>query len=319
MNKKNLFYGFIGQDTLTQKETLEKYLKQWQSENSDGLIKTHYGDEFNFQNFLQDFTSPSLFSENTLILIKNIEHLNISYQKKILSFLEKKTTEVFLLVSGLNWSSTGSLRKWFNKNGQVQEFKQPWPNQIPQWIIERSQTIYQRPLVLATAHRLWEYLGENLEQIDQELSLLNQALPPKKSIEITDLEHHLHRHRDHSIFELLKNFGLRQKKSAMICLNSLIEQNEPPFFIASRLFTHFCKLYQVFLLQQQHISIQQITDKLKINRFIFQKEDFIKQSQSRSLKHWEKSLIKLAELEWQLKRGVYTQRFEMEIRFLNFI
>ncbi len=316
MNKNNLL-GFIGTDQVLSKEFLSKAIDSWRITKSDGIIKTYYGDEFNFNDFEQDYQSPSLFSSDILILIKNVDKITLSNQKKILSIFSNPNPFIFIFVTSLSWKPNTSLRKWFNVNGLVKEFKAPWPNQIPQWILERTLSQYQKKITLADALLLWEFVGDNLEEIDQELKNLSTTLSRKKEINANDIQALLNRFRDHSFFELNKAVGLKQKTNSILCLKSLLEQGEPPFLIASRLFNHFSKLLKIECLHQEKKSSEVISELLHINSFIFKKESYLKQALTRSKKQWERSLIRLSELEWLFKKDSYTEKFEIEMVFFS--
>lgn len=312
----NLF-AFIGNDEISQQDALDRSLEQWLGKMyaDPHSRETHYGSEIKLDTLEPAYSNTSMFSSKRAIILKQIEKVPLSIQNTLTDVLKHPDQDVGVFILGEKWDGRSGLKKLFNKTGSISEHKLPYSNQIPKWITDRAQSKYQRTLSLDNAFRLWECVGDSLGELENELQKLDVYLPKGDSITAESIEELIASKRDRSLFEFHRHMGLRQKSSALLSLQALLLQGDPPFLISLRLYNYFLKLLKIRTYLEQGVPANDIPKKVQVNPFIFKKEQYIQQANSRSIVLWKKILVRLAKLEQEFKQGKYTERFEVEFAF----
>ncbi|MBF0431935.1 MAG: DNA polymerase III subunit delta [Fibrobacteria bacterium] len=320
--KENVsIFAFTGNDTSGKDLALQNALKKWLGPLfKDDLAKeVYYGDEICFDKISEAYETVSMFSEKKAIILKSFDKVPVSSQNQLADLLKNPndSSGIFIVTEKLDGRS--QLYKTIKKTGQIIDYKLPWSNKIPPWLSNYASTKYKRSLSSRAAFLLWEYIGDDLKELEQELEKLDLYLPDKAPITEEDIIKLIVPHRNNNIFEFKKRMGLRHKGEALKILRSMLDQGDPPFLLTIQLFNHFLQLLNIHMLHQKGLSPIAIYDRLKISKWIFEKENYLAQANSRSEKLWKKILIELSKLEADFKRGRYSERFEVELAFARFL
>lgn len=320
-------YLFAGNDELRKHEALNAEIARWEASEPGPapVCESHFGEELDVAMVAESYQTPDLFAPRKALIIHNYDKIR-HYEKEDASgaevlagraLLERSfqsdnpLTAVFLTVEKIDGRS--AFAKALHKAGRVFEFKLPYDNKIPAWLTDRAQQRYGRKLGLAEARLLQEMAGNEPSDLDHELEKLDTFLPKGKPITTEDIEEVVSPLKVHIFFEFLKAAGLRKAGDFLPALRNLLDHGNEGFVAALRLFNHFVKLAQVRALLDEGAREHEIAEACKINRFIFDKERFLDQARSRSLRRWKQILARLARLEWEMKQGRYPRRFEVEM------
>jgi DNA polymerase-3 subunit delta len=319
--KSTHLFAYIGNNESAKEEALEQAVEQWLGDQKNEVLsrETFFGTEIKWETIAESYESVSMFSEQKAIILKQFEKVPLASQTKLADLfkLPNNNTAVFVLAE--KWDGRSKLKKLFQKNGQIQEFKLPYSNQIPRWLCSRSMEKFKRKLSIQDATYLWECLGDDVQELEHELAKLNLFLPEGDPITAEVIEKVVIPHRNINMFELQKYMGLRNKAKTLTSLHSVIEQGDPAFLIAIRLYNHFLKLLKIRSLLEKGMQAEKIADMLLIRQYIFKHESYIKQAMSRSPQLLQKILSRLAKLEMKFKQGKYSQRFEIEMAFISLL
>ncbi len=309
----NLF-AFIGNDELSKQEALSSTLKKWLGSGiEDPLCKeTFFCEESSWDTIAESFDTVSMFTEKKAIIIKNIEKMDVSKQRLLSQSLKHPNELTGAFITGEKWDGRSVLKALFKKSGLIKEFKLPYSSQIPKWLCSRCIQKFKRKISFQDAKFLWECIGDSLEELEAELIKLDQYLPEGAPILMKDIENLVFPHRDRNIFEFQNSMGLKQKSQALISLSHLLENGEPAFLIAMRLFSHFQQLLKIRVLADAGKSNDDIIKLLHLIPYHFNNQNYARQAYSRSVLEWKKLLANLAEIELQGKKGKYTFNFEIE-------
>lgn len=316
----NLF-AFTGNNESAKQEALDQAADKWlgNQKNEPLSRETYFGNEINWETVTESYESVSMFSDRKAVILKQFEKVPLASQTKLAELLKRPNDQTAVFICAEKWDGRSKLKKLFKTQGTIQEYKLPYSNQIPKWLCSRSRQKFKRELSIQNATFLWEFIGDDLQELEQELEKLDLYLPEGAPVTAADIERVTEPHRNIYIFELQKTMGLRNKAKALASLNSMLEQGEPPFLIAIRLFNHFLKLLKIQTLMERGMKTDSIADILHINQYIYKKEAYGKQAMSRSPLLLKKILARLAKLEAEFKRGKYPRRFEIEMAFVSLI
>jgi DNA polymerase-3 subunit delta len=313
-------YAFAGNDELRKHEALEAALEKWDRSEADTtpVRETHFGEELNTASVAESYQTPDLFAPRKTIVLKNFDKLSAADQKLLEeAFLsDNPQASVFLTAGKIDGRS--AFAKALDKAGRLFEFKLPYDNKIPAWLVDRARQRYDRKLGLAEARVLQDIVGNETSDLDHELGKLDTFLPKHQAITaeaITDVVSPL---KVHIFFEFQKAAGMCNPRDFLPAMRNLLDHGTDGFVVAPRLFHHFLTLTRIRAMLDEGAGEQQIEETCKLNHYIhIVKEHYLDQARTRTLYRWKQLLVRLARLEWEMKQGRYPHRFEVEMALVG--
>ena len=107
---------------------------------------------------------------------------------------------------------------------------------------------------------------------------------------------------------------MKNPRDFLPAMRNLLDNGNEGFLAVLRLFSHFLTLTRIRAMLDEGASEQAIEEACKLNHFIHVvKERYLDQARTRSLPRWKQLLARLARLEWEMKQGRYSHRFEVEM------
>lgn len=308
--------AFLGNDELRKQEALDAEVSAWTGEASDCVREVYFGEELKWDQVAESYRTADLFAPRKALIIKNWDKVHAASQKHLEELFREDNPQVAVFLSGEKWDGRSKLFKAVKDAKGVHEFKLPYDNQIPQWLVQRAQQKYGRRMGTPEAKVLQDLVGGKLEELDHELEKLDTFLPKGKPIATADIEELVSPLKVFNQFEFNKRMGFRDKSGFLPALRALLEDDKPPFLVAQMLYSHFLTLLKISVMQDQGASLDTIVDTLRLNKFIhIQKEGYLDQARTRSQGQWKKNLVRLARLEREMKQGQHGHRFEVEMAF----
>jgi DNA polymerase III subunit delta len=312
-------FAFTGNDDLRKLEALEAAAKRWEAQG-ECMREVHFGEELQWQSVAQSYNTADIFAPRKSLVIKHFDKVNAAGQKQLEAAFSQENEQVAVFLSAEKLDGRSSFAKRLKDAGGIQEFKLPYENQIPQWLIQRARERYGRTLGNSEARFLQERVGGDLSELDHELEKLDTFLPKGAAITVKEIEDIASPVRVSLIWDLQRLMGLRQKSASLLTLRNLLDHGEEGFLIAMQLFRHFLRLLRIRLLLDAGVGEGEIISKLAMNQFIHVvKEKQFEQARSHPTKRLKALLARLARLEWEMKKGRYTHRFEVELAFAGMV
>lgn len=313
-------YAFAGNDELRKHEAVEAALAEW-DDSEPGAVpvrETHFGEELNPAAVAESYQTPDLFAPRKALILRNFDKVPSLGQKLLEEALQDDNpqTAVFLTVEKIDGRS--AFAKALSKAGRLFEFKLPYENKIPAWLIERAHERYNRKLGPAEARLLQDIVGNETSDLNSELEKLDTFLPKDKPITLESIADVVSPLKVHIFFEFQKAAGLRNPQDFLPAMRNLLDHGTEAFLVAPRLFNHFLTLTRIRSMLDEGAGEQEIEEACKLNHFIhIVKERYLDQARTRSLPRWKQLLARLARLEWELKQGRYPHRFEVEMALVG--
>ena len=309
------YHAFTGPEELAKSDAMELKVNQWFGntplDEHNRLLFS--GSEWNIEAFANSWEGFSLFAEKKILIIRHFEALSAKDTLNLLGVIKNDVPDNMLILESANWDARTQFVKWWSQQKlSVENFKQPYPNEIAGWIQTRAQKKYQRKIGPLEAHMLWDAIGDNLSEIDLELQKLNSYVSSGKAISAESIESLLAKHRNSSLFELQKAVGLKNKAQALQILDSLLNQGEPSFLVLGQTAKHLIKLAKVRAAGGRGPTALKLAG---VPEFIFKKEKIEEQARSWDLSQVQKALSVLSFAEWQSKTGYIQFPFETNLIF----
>lgn len=310
--------AFTGDDELRRQEALEAAAAAWEAAG-DSVREVHHGDELTSaergEAVAESCRTPDLFAPRKLLIVRNFDKARAEAVKIMLEAFSAPVDTVLVLLEAEKLDGRQGWVQALKKSGNLAEFKLPYGDKIPAWLVERARAQYGRALGLPEAGLMFEIVGGDTAELDQELQKLDTFLPKGAPISAEAIRDVVSPLKQHTIFELQKAAGHADLRAFLPALRSLLDEQSGsgagigPVIL---LFNHFLRLARIRSLLDAGESEQAIVDATKVNSFIYRKEGYAEQARRRSLAVWKRVLARLAELEREMKTGRHAERFEIE-------
>jgi DNA polymerase III delta subunit len=314
-------FAFTGDDDLKRQEALEAEANRWESEGEKSgagasAREVYHGEELNAYEVAESYQTQDIFAARKLLLIRNFDKVRAEGREVLQAAFRTENPNALVLIEAEKLDARQSWVQALKKSGRLSEFKLPYGDKIPGWLVERAKSHHHRSLSLADARLLHEIVGNDTAELDHELEKLDTFLPKGAPVTAEAIHGVVSPLKVHTMFEYQKAAGLQDMAAFLPALRSLlIEQGSKESGIgpAILLYNHFLRLARIRALMDEGAGKQEILAASKINPYIFDKEGYVEQARKRSMVKWKKVLARLASLEREMKQGRYAQRFEIEV------
>lgn len=225
--------------------------------NSQGPHTFYAGDD-SLDALLETWGAPSLFTRQSLIMLRNAERLKAVERERLAKEAELRDAAQPLVVCA--HGRVDLTQKFFAlcaKRGFVAEFRPPFANQIPGWVQRFARERGVR-LNEEAVHLLSDLIGPNLLVLATEIDKLVAFVFPGTEISadtVTACAGNLHKH---SAFDLADALGQRDKQKALGLLRQVLVDEREALPVLHALMSHFRRLWQVKELLDSRTPEEQI-------------------------------------------------------------
>jgi DNA polymerase-3 subunit delta len=244
------------------------------SEEEKGFNQTvFYGRDVSVEEIVSAAKRYPMMAERQVIIVKEAQDL-----AKTIDKFESYASDPMpstLLVFCYKYKTLDKRKKvtkLFDKSGLVFESKKLYENQVAQWITRVLQAKKYSIEPKASA-MLVEFLGTNLEKINNELEKLQIILPVGSTISANDIEENIGFSKDFNIFELRKAIGEKNQLKSYKIAQYFSEnpKDHPLVMTTGMLFSFFVQLLQYHGLKNKNPS--NVASVLKVNPFFLKDYD----------------------------------------------
>lgn len=185
-------------------------------------------------------TAPMMADTRTLI-IEDFDKLKKDDLAKFGTVLKTPNDDCHLILIAEKLDKRTSFYKSLSKKAKVQEFKKPYPNQVPQFLQDEVSKMGLK-LAPGCAQMLVEAGGTDLMSLLQEVEKLSIYVAPKKEIQKNDVKALVSGGILENIFDLTTAMGEKDYARAHGLYLRFLEQGEPLIKTVSLAIGHFRKL-----------------------------------------------------------------------------
>ena len=244
------------------------------SEEEKGFNQTVlYGRDVSIEDIVSAAKRYPMMAERQVIIVKEAQDLSKSIDKfENYASDPMPSTVLVLCYKYKTLDKRKKVTKLIEKSGLVFESKKLYENQVGQWInrVLQAKNYSIEPKASAM---LIEFLGTNLEKINNELDKLQIILPLGSTISANDIEENIGFSKDYNIFELRKAIGeMNQLKSYKIAQYfSENPKDHPLVMTTGMLFSFFVQLLQYHGLKDK--NTKNVATILKVNPYFLKDYD----------------------------------------------
>ena len=232
-----------------------------------------YGRDVTVEDIVSAAKRYPMMAERQVIIVKEAQDL-VKTIDKFESYASDPvpTTVLVLCYKYKTLDKRKKVTKLFEKSGLVFESKKLYDNQVAQWITRVLQAKKYSIEPKASA-MLVEFLGTNLEKINNELEKLQIILPVGSTISANHIEENIGFSKDFNIFELRKAIGEKNQLKSYKIAQYFSEnpKDHPLVMTTGMLFSFFVQLLQYHGLKDK--NPKNVAAVLKVNPFFLKDYD----------------------------------------------
>lgn len=218
----------------------------------DFNFTTLYGLETNAKEICSFAKQYPMMSEKRLIIVKEFQQLDKKELSPLSVYIEKPLTSSILVLVNKNKTIDKKFLDKVNKSGTVFESAKLYDNKVIPWIENYVRSKNFKIEVPAT-NLIFEYLGNNLQKIANEIDKMSINLVAGSQITLSDVANHIGVNKDYNVFELQNAIGKLQHTKINTIVNHLLANtNENPIqAMLPNLFAYFVKIAMVSQLKDK--------------------------------------------------------------------
>lgn len=299
-----MYYIFHGDDTHTQKETLDKELAKLGDPAMLELNTTRFTGLVPLGELQPAINALPFLAKVRVVLVQDLFSAkpDKAYLTQLIPLLATlpETTRLFFLESARLLETNAGLKAAAgDKNAQVRLFKRPEGGELDRWIRERVAEKHGR-ISPPAVQLLAATIGNDLQILDNELEKLT-LYAQEAEIRHEDVQRLCPTITEASIFDLVDAIGNRQSKRAALLLQQKYNEGADPFYLFTMFVRQFRLLIQVKELADSGERPPTIAQTLKMHSFVVGK--IHQQTRNFTLPQLEQIYRRLLEIDVAVKIG----------------
>jgi DNA polymerase-3 subunit delta len=234
--------------------------------NFDTDFKTFSGtEEIDEEEFTNYVSTPSLFSPKKIVVIKYIEKVPVSLQKKVIDLISTGVSEsenIVFIITALKQKFNPALLDTVRKAGKVRQLKSPLSSSLKKWLEEKSRSDGIK-FTENAASLLIENVNLDLNLLKREYEKLYDYISsePKKVIDEDAVRFLVNRVYSLKIFDLVDYLGKRDKDNSLKALRSVLDEGQNLIGLV----TLIHRMFKCFLYIKSGNSKSSVTDYIENN------------------------------------------------------
>lgn len=311
-----MVYLFYGQETYLINKEIKKILFEHQI---DKINTNHYDLELNLlDDVIEDAGMISMFGDMKAIIVdhayiftgkKNLIEQNTDILDKYLEQINESTI-LFFIVDSEKLDERKKINKTIKEKGSVRTFIK-----VGNLTNLAKEMFDDYQISASDLNLLLEYVGKNLDLLEQEINKLKMYRYNEKEIETADITSLVAKNIDLDMFGFIDHIVLKNKEQAITIYHEMLKVNEEPIKIVVMLANQFRIMYQAKGLAVKGYQELEIAQTLDIHpyRVKLALEKGRVYSSSLLLSY----LNQLADLDEKIKGGLIDKELGLELFILG--
>lgn len=250
-----------------------------------------------------------VFTSHRLVILKNAHELKDSELLQLEPLLENPVPSTVFVILADKVDKRKRAIKLLLDHAFCVEFKKPYENQVPQWIMHLAQNVGLK-ITNDAIHRLYRLVGNNLSELENQIFKIQDYIGSKTIIEIDDVNAVVSFSREESVFDFTKAIGQKDRVKALEQLVSLMDQGQNEAGIIALLARHMRVLLTVRAGMDQGIGGAKLASLAQIPSYFI--ESYCDQARVWSPRKIEEALVVLHETDKALKSSPLSSHIWLE-------
>ena len=251
-----------------------------------------------------------VFSSHRLVIVKNIQDFKDSEFQELESIIKNPVESTVFVIFADKVDKRKKYFKTLVDHSVSVEFKKPYENQYPQWILHMVREINMN-INNDAIHRLHRLVGNNLSELENQIHKIAEYIGgAKKTIELADVNAVISVSREENIFDFTKAIGHKDRVKALEQLVNLLDQGQPEPVIVRLVSEHMRKLLTVRAGMDQGLGGTKLANLCNVPPYFI--ESYCDQARIWPIKKIEDALVVLHETDKALKSSPISSHIWLE-------
>ncbi|MBC7421197.1 MAG: DNA polymerase III subunit delta [Bdellovibrio sp.] len=250
-----------------------------------------------------------VFTSHRLVILKNAHELKDSELLELQPLFDNPVESTVFVILAEKVDKRKKAIKTLLDNAFCVEFKKPYDNQVPQWISYLCQNINLK-ISTEAIHRLHRLVGNNLTELENQISKIQDYIGDRTQIELTDVNSVVSFSREESVFDFTKAIGQKDRVKALEQLVSLMDQGQNEVAIISLLARHMRLLLTVRSGMDQGIGGAKLASLAQVPSYFI--ESYCDQARIWPIRKIEEAISVLHETDKALKSSPLSSHIWLE-------
>jgi DNA polymerase-3 subunit delta len=250
-----------------------------------------------------------MVSPRRLVLINDIDKIGSTDQEILLAYLEDPALRSVLILTAENLDRRTSVYKRLVEKACVAEFPKLKGFALERW----AENFFRRSgfrISSASLKKIVDLAGEDMQSLANELEKLLIYAGMEKVIPDAAVDDLVSSSRQHTIFELTKALGMRDRAGALRQLGSLMDSGEKPLGIASMMARHFRQILIAKDLLEQGKSPRDAATAAQVPPYFL--DEFMRHVRAIDWATVRSMYLRLAEVDYRFKSSSPDERMVLE-------
>lgn len=264
-----------------------------------------------FEKILSLLQTPPMMAQQRIVVVEDCEEISKKEEEAFEKYLESLNPQTVCLLITKKIDKRTTFYKKLKTVALIQEFKKPYPNQLPQFVQEQAKRL-SISLAPGVAQILIEIAGQDLSGLVMELEKLRIYIAPKTQITKEDVLALSSQGLVDNIWDLTSALGKKDFAASLNLFRRILEQGNPVIALAAMVITHFRKLLIAVEYKDQPAN-EPLEKILGVHPYFV--KDYEKQARGFSAAQLKKLYQKLMRLSEDLRSAPVAK----ELLFTNFL
>lgn len=192
-------YAIIGRDRFLRQAALRDVLRA-SSQGEDADPSRMNGPDTKIADVLDEVRTLSLLGGRRIVIVDDADSFISTHREILERYCAKPSPDGTLILLCQTMPKNTRLYKIIAKQGSIITCEPPKGRAIINWIVTRTQQIYQCRISAQAAQRLREHIGDDVGRLDSEIAKLSAYVGDRNAITPADIAALTGLHREEKVF-----------------------------------------------------------------------------------------------------------------------
>jgi DNA polymerase-3 subunit delta len=277
-------YYLYGDETFLIDESLASVMETALGEGlRDFNLNVFYGADADASLIRDAIETLPMMAQVRVVVVKDAQELTEKEWEQLMPVIDEPVSSTALICVATKIDKRKKHIKRFIERGVAVEYKRPYDNQIPDWIVTIAKK-HGLKLSSDAVDLVHQLVGSNLQDINGELQKLSQYLGSKKQASVDDVLKVVSRVKIDSVFDLTDAIGHNDRARALYCLASLLDSGQNEVGVLSLISRHVRILKLVSDGMKDGLSGQRLSSRAGVSPYFL--KSYVEQA-----RHWSETKI----------------------------
>ena len=278
----------------------------------DFNLNVFYGGDASAETIRDAIETLPMMAPQRLVVIKEAQELSEKEWTALEPVIDSPVDSTVVICVANKVDKRKKYIKRFQEKGSVIEYKRPYDNQVPDWIVNISKR-HKLKLSQEVVEVIHQVVGSNLTDVNSELLKLSQFLGEKNTPTVEDILSVMSRARVDTVFDLTDAIGNNDRARALDCLVNLLDHGQNEVGVLALISRHMRILKTVREGQREGLQGAKLSSRAGVSPYFM--KQYLEQAKNWSDSKIEQTFAALLDTDRALKSSPVSSHIWLE----NFI